>query len=187
MTSFIFSFSFLIVATAWAENQKTTPPQPAPAATAASSECRVSEAKPLLSKAMYSGHSDYMLTTVSEKPFTIAESVNIDKDNSIKIEQRGCQDISIHFKIEMRKGAKNNLALISRATKILNDLHLDSKALLNVQQLNEIATKIKAASAKAKESKELNVCITGTPAACVAEVKVSATSTTTEFHYVAHP
>jgi hypothetical protein len=150
--------------------------------------CLIAEATPLLSKAMYTGQSKYTMSSANEKPTVITESINIDRHNFLKIEQRGCNNITIDFKLETKRVAKDNLALIKRATNILKQLHISPRRpAMTEAQLDEMATKIQTEAEKNKDKTELKVCLTGTTDACKVEVLVTSTPTTVEFHYVSLP
>jgi hypothetical protein len=149
--------------------------------------CIIAEATPFLSKAMYTGQSKYTISSAGEKPIVLTESINIDRHNSLTIEQRGCQNITIDFKLETKRVAKNNLALLKRATNILKQLHLAPRPAMSEAQLDELATKVHAEAEKNKDKTEMKICLAGTSTDCKIDVDVTSTPTSVIFHYVSRP
>jgi hypothetical protein len=153
-----------------------------------SEACHIADAKPLLAKEKYSS-SKYAIKTLNEKPLTLLESVDLNKNASLMIEQRGCEDIYFKFNIKDNLEKSTDQERLKNATELLKQLKLADKALLNKKQIENMANKLlQTATAKTTDRpKEFYVCLVDIETECITDAKAIVSVTGIEINYVDRP
>src|SRR4051812_35795479 len=65
-------------------------------------KCHINDARPLLEKSNYQKDSDYKFETLEKSPVKILESIKLNDGETLKIEQRGCEDVYFKFNLETK-------------------------------------------------------------------------------------
>lgn len=148
-------------------------------------KCHIADAKPLLDQDKYKSGSKYTLATLSKKPLVLLESLKLDDGGTLKIEQRGCEDIYFKFNHEVKVNPSQSIIERVKATAdVLTKLKLSKDALRNEKQILEIANNVKA---QVKKQNEFTICLMKVSLECITDVKVTVTSSGVEFFYVDRP
>jgi hypothetical protein len=151
-------------------------------------ECHIADAIPLLDKAQYNTKAEYSLKTLQKNPLILLESIKLEDGGTLKIEQRGCEDVYFKFQYAPKQKAKDKREQIKQAAEAVAKLKVATNALTNSKELQEIMGKVKVEIAKAPPANEFVVCTMSIPSECVNDVKVTAASSgNVEFFYVERP
>jgi len=151
-------------------------------------ECHIVDAKPLLDKSKYAGTAGYTLTYVSKNPLTLSESIKLEDNGRLGIEQRGCEDIYFKFTFEdAQKKSQSAVERVKKLADILSNLKLSQDTLLSAKKLSDIAGKVKSRIARVKNPHEFTVCLMSIPSECITDVKVTVKPSEIEFYYVDRP
>lgn len=180
---FFLILSIYISSSAFAAEQRP------PFTVSPSEECHIADAKPFLDKSKYTGPYEYNLKTITKKPLVLLESVKLEDNSLLKIEQRGCEDIYFKFQYESKNTKSNTDSdKIRIAADVIAHLQVSKDALINDKQTKEISNKVKAQLGKLKNQSEFTVCLMNITSECITDVKVSVNkSGLVEFYYVDRP
>ena len=151
-------------------------------------ECHIVDAKPLLDKSKYADAAGYTLTYVNKNPLTLSESIKLEDNSRLGIEQRGCEDIYFKFTFEdAQKKSQSAVERVKKLADILSNLKLSQDTLLSAKKLSDIAGKVKSRIARVKNPHEFTVCLMSIPSECITDFKVTVKPSEIEFYYVDRP
>jgi hypothetical protein len=151
-------------------------------------KCYLADASALLNKTHYESQG-YRLFKLKLEPLILEETINLSRSLELRIEQRGCADIYAKFTFTFKGGADQPRGIqkrINKAAQALKTLKINSGALLDFQNLTEIAKTVEGLRHGTPQYRRV-VCLQKVGKECIRDVSLGYAFPQLQILYIDRP